>query len=254
MSHARVPYTYPARVLAHRGGGVLAPENTVAGLREAKARGYRAVEFDVMLARDEVPVLMHDHTLERTTGATGAVAEFSAAELAGLDAGSWRGAKFAGEPVPGFEAAGLLCRELGLFANVEIKPYGPGGDATAARTGTVVAAVCERIWATDPSGVLISSFAPAALEAAYAAAPHLPRAFLFDAVPVDWPARMARFKCVALHCNAHKLDAATAAAVKAADLGLMCWTVNDTDLALRLFGWGVDAVCTDRLDLFADMQ
>ena len=53
-------FTYPHRLIAHRGGGTLAPENTLAAIREGHARGFRAVEFDVMLAKQNVPVLMHD--------------------------------------------------------------------------------------------------------------------------------------------------------------------------------------------------
>jgi glycerophosphoryl diester phosphodiesterase len=254
MKASRIPYVYPARVVAHRGGGALAPENTLAGIREARARGYAAVEFDVMLSRDDAPILMHDDTLERTTGASGAVPEYSAAELARLDAGSWRDQRFAGEPVPDFEAAGKLCRELGLFANVEVKPYGPGGEAVATRTGTIVAAACERLWSGAASAVLLSSFAPAALAAARVAAPTVPRAFLFDAVPSSWQEELLRLDCVALHCNAQKLDRSTAVAIKTAGFGLMCWTVNDPEVAGRLFDWGVDAVCTDRLDLFANVK
>src|SRR5690606_22136603 len=58
-------WAYP-RLVAHRGGGTLAPENTLAGMRLAHGYGYRAVEFDVMLSVDEVPVLMHDPAFGRT--------------------------------------------------------------------------------------------------------------------------------------------------------------------------------------------
>lgn len=61
------------RVFAHRCGGALAPENTLAGLRMAAQLGCRAVEFDVMLSADASPWLIHDETLERTTGGSGRV-------------------------------------------------------------------------------------------------------------------------------------------------------------------------------------
>ena len=133
MSHfLSWPY---ARVLAHRGGGTLAPANTLAAIRFGHQRGFRAVEFDAMLARDEVPVLIHDPTLERTTSGRGAVAAHSAAELATLDAGSWHSPAFAGEPVSTLAAAIELCRAKGIWINLEIKPA-PGHEA---RTGEVVA-------------------------------------------------------------------------------------------------------------------
>jgi glycerophosphoryl diester phosphodiesterase len=243
-------YAYPCRIIAHRGGGTLAPENSLAAIRYGHAHGFRGVEFDVMLARDQVPVLMHDDTLERTTNGSGGLADKSAEELERLDAGAWRDARYAGEPVPRFEAAARLCIELKLFVNVEIKPYAPGGAETAARTGRIAATATRDYWRGAAVPPLLSSFSGIALQAALAAAPELPRAHLFDEVPPDWRLKLENLDCVALHCNAKKLDAELAAAVKRAGYALMCWTVNDLTLAERLYSWGVDAICTDRLDLF----
>ena len=244
------PYRYPCRIIAHRGGGTLAPENTLAAIRYGHEHGFRGVEFDVMLARENTPVLMHDDTLERTTNGSGALADSSAAELARLDAGSWRDARYQGEPVPTFEQAGKLCVELDLFANVEIKPYAPGGDAVARETGTRTALATRALWAGAARQPLLSSFSGVALKSAMLAAPELQRAYLFDAVPPDWLQRLAALDCVALHCNAKKLTQPQAEAIKRAGYGLMCWTVNDLAQGEALFGWGVDALCTDRLDLF----
>ena len=79
-------WTYP-RVLAHRGGGTLAPENTLAALRCGLAHGFHAVEFDVMAVRDGGLVLMHDPQLGRTVAGTGRVADHAAEALAPMDAG-----------------------------------------------------------------------------------------------------------------------------------------------------------------------
>lgn len=243
-------YRYPCRIIAHRGGGILAPENTLAAIRYGHAQGFGGVEFDVMLARGDTPVLMHDDTLERTTSGSGALADKSAGELALLDAGNWRDARYKGEAVPTFEAAGKLCIELGLFANVEIKPYAPGGETVAKQTGQITALATRALWAGAAQQPLLSSFSGVALKSAMLAAPELQRAYLFDAVPLDWHQRLAALDCVALHCNAKKLTAELAAAIKHAGYGLMCWTVNDVAQGETLFGWGVDALCTDRLDLF----
>ena len=94
------PWPYP-RIIAHRGGGTLAPENTLAGMRKAKEMGYAGVEFDVMLAADATPILMHDQTLERTTSGSGAIDMTAFADMLKLDAGSWFSPEFAGELVLG---------------------------------------------------------------------------------------------------------------------------------------------------------
>ena len=93
---------YP-RIIAHRCGGALAPENTLAGLRLAARLGCGGVEFDTMLAADGVPVLMHDETLERTTSGCGRVADLDSISLARFDAGSRHHPAFAAEPVPTLE-------------------------------------------------------------------------------------------------------------------------------------------------------
>jgi len=237
------PWPHPS-VIAQRGGGALAPENTLAGLRLAKALGFGAVEFDVMLSADGVPVLMHDETLERTTDGRGAVAETAYAALAALDAGGRFGAKFAGEPVPAFAAAAALCIELGLWANVEIKPArGHERD-----TGAVAATLSARLWGAKTPAPLLSSFEPAALEAARAAAPGLALGFLSDRIPADWRAQLERYGCVSLNCNHADLTEKQARAVRDAGYWLLCHTVNDVDTARRLFRWGVDAIFTDRLE------
>jgi len=234
-------------VIAHRGGGSLAPENTLAAIRKGKNLGFEGVEFDVMLAADSIPVLIHDETLERTTSGRGAVARTPLAELEALDAGSWFSAAFSGEPVPSYADAVRLCLDLGIWANVEIKPA-----AGAEReTGRIVAAMSADLWQRASVAPLLSSFSVAALEAAAAAAPGLKRGLLASEIPVDWRDRLVQLGCVSLHCDYRPLTQARAQAVKEAGYALLCYTVNDPATACELFAWGVDAVVTDRLDLIA---
>ena len=54
---------------------------------------------------------------------------------------------------------------------------------------------------------------------------------------------------MALHCNYKELTQSLASDIHAAGYAVLCWTVNDPGVAARLFGWGVDCVVTDRLDL-----
>lgn len=247
MPAAIFTWPYPL-VIAHRGGGILAPENTLAGMRLAVQRGFRGVEFDVMLARDGVPVLMHDPQLGRTVAGHGPVAAHTAAELKAMDAGSWLGAAFAGEPVPSLAAVTAFCRAAGLWMNVEIKPAA----GAEVQTGAAVAELLHAAFATEAKSCtapLLSSFSQAALQAAEAVAPELPRAWLVDRVPADWQARCAALRVVSLHVNHRHLDEGTARNIKQAGLGLFCYTINDPARAREVLGWGVDAFCTDRLDL-----
>ena len=101
---------HPVAVIAHRGGSALAPENTLAALRNAVRLGADFVEIDVRATRDGRLVLMHDGSVDRTTDGTGKVAELDYATIRPLDAGSSFGPEFAGEGVPSFEEALDVCR------------------------------------------------------------------------------------------------------------------------------------------------
>lgn len=244
-----MPWPYP-RVFAHRGGGVLAPENTMAGLAAGVAHGQRAVEFDVMLSADEVPVLMHDSAFGRTVAGRGNVAETNVSTLVTLDAGAWFDPAFEGETIPTLADALAYCKRHGIFMNIEIKPA-PGADA---RTGEVVAAAA-RAHLKDidggPSGILLSSFSTESLEAAQMAAPEVPRGYLLHRLKGAWGARLKKLECVALHCNHELVDHILMDAVKARDVGVFCYTVNTIKRARELRALGVDALCTDRIDLIA---
>ncbi|MBS0338469.1 MAG: glycerophosphodiester phosphodiesterase [Proteobacteria bacterium] len=242
MSAPRWPYP---RVVAHRGGGTLAPENTLGALRLGASMGFGGVEFDVMLAGDGTPVLIHDETLERTTSGKGGVPAKTYAEIGSLDAGAWHSDRFRGERVPTFVAAAGVCRELGLWPNVEIKP----AKGFESQTGRAVARLALDLWRDAALPPVLSSFSVEALAVAQEAAPSLPRGMLVSRIPPDWEARMRKLGCVALHCNYRDLTEPLCAEIHAAGYAILCWTVNDPRDAGRLFGWGVDCVVTDRLDL-----
>ena len=251
-------WPYP-KIIAHRGAGLLAPENTLAALRHAVTHGYQGVEFDVMLAADDVPVLMHDEHFGRTVPGIGRVADTTAAQLAAMDAGSWLGAQFAGEPVPRFDAAARFCRVAGLWMNVEIKPAA----GVEAHTGAVVARLVRSLFADDlrraaegatqgavpPCVPLLSSFSQAALHTAREVAPELALGCLVDDMPDDWQQRCTAVGATALHMNQAHVTPAIAAVVRGAGFGLFCYTVNDAPRAAQLLQWGVDGFCTDRPDL-----
>lgn len=244
-------WPYPT-VLAHRGGGILAPENTLAGIRCGLAHGFRAIEFDVMLSSDGVPILMHDDVLGRTVAGSGAISSLTAEQLFQMDAGAWFGPQFAGERIPAFSDVIAFCKQNGIWMNVEIKPA-PGFER---ETGQVAAKMVQdlfqpEIWTCAAAAALplLSSFSFDALQAAQRQAPEIPRGYLIDQIPPDWQSRLEQLGVVALHTNQKYLTSELAHAVKAAGYGLFCYTVNETARASEILTWGVDAFCTDRIDI-----
>ncbi len=236
-------WPYP-RLVAHRGAGKLAPENTLAAMRLGYAHGYRMVEFDVKLAADGVAFLLHDDGLDRTTSGRGRADAFSWGELARLDAGGWHSAKYAGEPLPTFEEIARWAREHGVACNVEIKPV----TGRERETGAAVAKEASALWRDAAVPPLLSSFSEEALEAARDAVPELQRALLLDKLPADWRARLERLGCVALDA---RHDALTEDIVRTAHDGgyrVMCFTPNEPARVAELGRWGVDTIITDAVD------
>ncbi len=240
----KATWPYP-QLIAHRLGGALAPENTLAGLALAARLGCRAVEFDVMLSSDGVPLVIHDETLERTTNGKGQVNLRTAAQLRQLDAGARHHPAFAGQRIPTFVEVLQACADLGILPNVEIKPAS-GFDV---ETAEAVVRVIADAW-RGKTLPLVSSFSYRSLETVRDIAPHLPLALEVVQVPDDWREQLAALDCVGFHASAKDNSIDVLGKCRRHGLPMAIWTVNDWAEAEALYAAGIDAVFSDRPDLF----
>ncbi|MBL8522152.1 MAG: glycerophosphodiester phosphodiesterase [Betaproteobacteria bacterium] len=239
-------WPYPT-LFAHRGGGSLAPENTLAAMKTGHQHSYAAVEFDVKLSGDSIAMLMHDSTLERTSNGTGRVADKTMSELELLDAGSWHSNAFRGERIPRFSAVARYLHGLGLMANVEIKPC----EGREIETGRIVAELCLELWGDRLVKPLISSFSLEALGAAREAAPRLPMGYLVKAPTEEHLSVLERLSCVSIHCHHQHIDADLVRMFHAREYRVLTYTVNDPERVSDLLALGVDGIFTDQLELMA---
>lgn len=76
-------------IIGHRGASDHTPENTLIAFDKAIADGADGIEFDVQLARDGVPVVIHDTTLKRTGLRAGLMGDMASSELQMIDVGTW---------------------------------------------------------------------------------------------------------------------------------------------------------------------
>ncbi|MFQ5566066.1 MAG: glycerophosphodiester phosphodiesterase family protein [Paracoccaceae bacterium] len=235
------------RIVAHRGASRAAPENTLAAVRLASRQGARWLEFDVSLLGDGTPVLHHDATLERCTDATGSLDRLSAGDLAGIDAGGWFGAKFAGEPLATLGQALDLIGELGLSANLEMKPHGAAPEPIA---GAVAEALASRPWTR--TRILVSSYRLGALEALRRPMPDQPLAVLYRNPPAGWPGVLAALGACSLHIRHEHLTRKILARAHSHGFHVRVYTINEPSRMVPFRAAGLAGVFTDHPPLFLD--
>ena len=219
------------KVIGHRGAAAYAPENTLVSFREARRRGATWVEADIVLTADDVPIVMHDDSLKRTTGIDRLVAETRRTDLPA--------------DVPTLEEAIACWGELGLGCNVEIKPT-KGREVETARA---VVETLRRCWPSHLPQPLLSSFQDASLAVAHAAAPEFARALLIRELADDWRPRAEAVAAAGINTNGKRLTAVRAVEIRKAGYALGVYTINDGDVAKALVGMGVDCIITDAPDV-----
>ena len=228
-------------IFAHRGASAHAHENTLAAFELAMAQNADAIELDVKLSADGQVVVIHDATVDRTTGGHGRVKDISLAELRSLGAGSFFSEKFRDEKVPTleevFEAIGKR-----TFINVELTNYNTPRDH-------LVETVCILVKKFGlQKRVLFSSFFSSNLSKARAYLPEVPSGLLSLRGFLGAWARSFGFafgRYQALHPDLKDTSPQQIQRVHRLKRRVHVWTVNAADDMRRLFGWNVDAIFTD---------
>jgi glycerophosphoryl diester phosphodiesterase len=229
-------------VIGHRGASADRPENTLASFDEALRQGCDAVELDLRLTADGIPVVWHDDTLEKLGQPGRSVADLDAGRLRGLDAGGWFDEGFAGEHIP------TLDEVLERYASrtkllLEIKD-----EQDDARNGELVRAVVERIRLHGAEeSVFILSFSDLILDLAAGAAPGLRRVLNFRPLPLLGESLRARLSGLAALCvDVRPLTATFGRAVRRAGCPLWVYTCNGPRRVARALAAGATAVVSDR--------
>jgi glycerophosphoryl diester phosphodiesterase len=238
-------------LIGHRGAAGVAPENTLAAVKAGSQSGADFVEIDVQLSRDGVPFIFHDNTPARTTNVADVfpdrvndpITSFTWNELQRLDAGSYFSADFAGEKIPHFDAvADVLTGQTGVFIEIKSPSQSPGVEQVVAD-----ALATDAEWsALEKAGKIeVLGFDTPSNKLFAELAPEVPLQQLTGTVPGD--AVLADYASYAdsFGTSYRTLDAAGAARVKEAGLGLGVYTVNSTQAADAALELGVERITGD---------
>jgi glycerophosphoryl diester phosphodiesterase len=232
--------------IAHRGASGRAPENTHAAFAAALELGAEAIELDCQLTADGEVVVIHDETLERTTDGEGSVGDWTAAELAALDAGAWFAAEFAGERIPRLADVLAQLRNR-VTLDIEIKSARDLG-VIEPKLAALIAAEQATEW------VVFSSFHSEAVRTMRALAPWARLGVLCDEDP------RARGLALANEVNAEVLipgrrwiDPRIVEEAHVRGFDVWVWTVNEPGEMRRLIALGVDGLFSDYPERFAGL-
>ncbi|MDG4858981.1 glycerophosphodiester phosphodiesterase family protein [Streptomyces sp. T-3] len=247
-------------VVAHRGASAYAPENTLAAIDLAADMGFRWVENDVQRTKDGELVIVHDDNLKRTTNveevfpdrAPWKIKDFTAAEIAQLDAGSWFDPKFAGARVPTLTQYMNRVRHNHQKLVLEIKKpeLYPGIETDTLR-------VLKKTGWLDKhhvkSKLVIQSFSADSVKEVHKQRPDIKTGFLGTPAVADLP-KYAEF-ADQINSNHTTISADYVAAIHALKgprhkpLEIFTWTINDAPNAVRAAGFGVDGIITNTPDV-----
>lgn len=237
-------------IIAHRGESADAPENTLAAFNLAWERKLPGIELDVHLTGDGQVIVCHDANTKRTTGKAHVIKETALPDLQTLDAGSWKGSRWAGEKLPTLLDA-LATIPPGTRCFLEIK--------TGVEAVPEVAA-CVKAANLAPEQVAIISFYPETLAEIKKRLPENKAYFLSsfkkDLETGAWTPDAASLIAAAKSLNADGLDlnylgpidADFVKQVKSAGLELYVWTIDEFEPAQRMAAAGVDGITSNRAD------
>jgi glycerophosphoryl diester phosphodiesterase len=240
-------------VIGHRGAAAVAPENTIVSFKRAMMDGADGIEFDVRLARDGVPVVIHDPDLRRTALREGAIASLSSEELREVRVGRWFNLRFPALARREYEQATIptlsevfeLFREREGLLYVEMK-------CVMAESRAIASAVARLIREHEfTERAVVESFTLEAIAEVKRIAPEIRTAALFEPRLTPLP-RLRRIIRLATECKAdelalHRLLATRRLTEEATRRGMktVVWTVDNPSWLARARRYGLKAVITN---------
>ncbi|MCS6904662.1 MAG: glycerophosphodiester phosphodiesterase family protein [Bacteroidia bacterium] len=236
-------------VVAHRGGALLAPENTMAAFYSALSLGCKYIELDVHFTLDSQFVVIHDPYLKRTAGFDGRVQKMKAGEIVKLGAGAHFHSGFSSERVPLLDSVLVALRGKAIIL-LEVKPQ-------RANSTLVVQKLVEKLeFYNFTDHCLVLSFDDCILKEVKRKAPYLAciklitgklplLGWVIDLKLRPWHWEKSIQGCVGVGWNYRALNKRLVNKLKNHKLQVYCWTVNDEKAIKKIKGWGIDGIITD---------
>ena len=231
-----------ALIMAHRGASGYAPENTMAAFEKALEMGTEGIELDVHMTADGEIVVIHDHTVDRTSDGKGMVGALTLEEIREFDFGSWFDPKFKGQSIPTLRDVFELLEDWEGLLNIEVKSgpiFYPG----------IEEKLVDMVKRSNFRGrIIFSSFNHYSLRDIMALDPAMEIGLLYMAGLVE-PWKYARdLNAQALHPLYYNVVPELVAGCKENGIKLNPFTINEEKEMEMVMRAGVDGLITDYPD------
>ncbi len=239
------------KIIAHRGASALAPENTLAAINKALEIGVDYIEIDVRLTLDNVPVVIHDARVNRTTNGKGPVVWYYYQSLKKLDAGSWFGPEFSNERIPSLNEVMQK-----VFPHTKLLIELKGSVIMQPLLAREVVKLIKKFNAEKLC--IVQSFSAALLQAVQRESKEVEVNLLLNYQNEKLPFYVDRFpklgniyrfkKSNAVNPNYKYVSPEIIEEIHEKGKEIFCWTVNDIGTMRHLVEMGVDGIITNHPD------
>ena len=228
--------------VAHRGASQYAPQNTLVSFKLASQLGFDAVETDIRFTKDNVPVILHDETINSTSNGRGRIADMTLAQARKYNFGN---SAYGTQKIPTLKEAVRTCKENGLTEYLEIKTHLTEAQAknivSIVRGGGMSPDTVWLVWENSTSnlekmnrladkssaiGILSEGMTTRTISLASSLKKKSGREF--------WICSFVDAITKNLITKAHK-----------AGIKVNAWTLSDSIQAAKLYGWGIDSITTN---------
>ena len=228
--------------VAHRGASQYAPQNTLASFKLASQLGFDAVETDIRFTKDNVPVILHDETINSTSNGRGRITDMTLAQARKYNFGN---SAYGKQKIPTLKETVRTCKENGLTEYLEIKPHLTEAQAknivSIVRSGGMSSDTVWLVWENSTSnlekmnrladkssaiGILSEGMTTKTISLASSLKKKSGREL--------WICSFVDAITKSLITKAHK-----------AGIKVNAWTLSDSSQAAKLYGWGIDSITTN---------
>ena len=232
-----------SKICGHRGAAKYKPENTISGFEWCVKNNINWSECDVQLTDENIALIIHDQTLDRTSNSNGMVQKVKLDELESINVGTVNSNDTFFQKIPTLEELLNFCKKSNLNLNIEMKFYEPVKNNYRRK---LVEKVLKTIKNTKTENkVLISSFDIISLKILRESSLGIPLGALFDDLPTDWEKQIENLNIATIHLDFKTVTGYQIKEIIKKKIKPFVYTCNEPSKIKSLWNAGLEGVITD---------